>query len=72
MCNVSDDLKPEQKLAELVNRELDTKIDAVALRLFVRQNWARITGLAHAIHDGSGLEKAAAVTAPGGGMGRRP
>lgn len=51
MCGTPDRRKPEQKLADLMRRELDITIDPIALRLFLRGNWDRVAGLAHAIHD---------------------
>jgi len=43
-----------EKLARLMERQLDYAeghIDNVALRLFVRAYWDRISLLAHAIHE---------------------
>lgn len=51
MCDTSRaPQKPQNALAELINRELDVTVDAAALRLFIRANWGEVTTLAHAIH----------------------
>lgn len=42
---------PHQKLASLMSRELDTPINAAALRLFLKHHWSKVTVLAHAVHD---------------------
>ena len=39
------------ELAKLMERRLDYRIDPIALRLFIQAYWARVTVLAHTIHD---------------------
>lgn len=51
MCSASDVRKPEQKLSDLMKRELEVEISPVALKLFIRSYWSRVSGYAHAIHD---------------------
>lgn len=43
-----------KKLARLMESQLgypDGRIDSVALRLFIRAYWSRVSTYAHAIHD---------------------
>jgi hypothetical protein len=43
-----------EKLARLMERQLgyvDGHIDPIALRLFIRAYWSRISACAHTIHD---------------------
>lgn len=62
MCeNVYADPNPEQPLARLIERELKTKIDPIALRLFIRQYWYSISVLAHHIHE-DGMRSAGTLT----------
>lgn len=45
-----------QSLAHLIERELGYHtghIDPIALRLFIRSHWSKITTLAHTIHSES-------------------
>lgn len=51
-------VKPEQSLSELMHRELDVDIDPVALKLFIRAYWSRVSAYAHSIHE-NGQEPAA-------------
>lgn len=38
-------------LAALMNDRLDVRIDATALRLFLKVYWSRVETLAHSIHN---------------------
>lgn len=50
--NTTEDRRaPEVILAEAFDRDLGVKMDAQALRIFIRWRWDRIQKLAHAIHD---------------------
>jgi hypothetical protein len=42
--------RPHYRLADLIERELDVRVDPAALRLFLRANWESVTRLAHLIH----------------------
>lgn len=42
----------EKKLSDLIQRETGINIDPHVLRLFVKLHWARVSTLAHQIHDG--------------------
>lgn len=45
------------ELARLMERQLgyqEGRIDSVALRLFIRAYWSRVSKLAHEIHDDNG------------------
>jgi hypothetical protein len=42
---------PEDKLRDLVRKELGVYVDSKALSLFVRHNWRELTTLAHRIHE---------------------
>lgn len=43
--------KPEYELADLMGKELSLKVDPIALRLFIKAFWAKVSQCAHAIHD---------------------
>lgn len=50
-----DPIEAGKQLARLMERELGYDrghIDNVALRLFIKAYWDRVSTLAHAIHDG--------------------
>lgn len=57
MCTEGVKIRPEEaaiELARLVERQLgypEGKIDPIALRLFIRVYWSRVSHWAHAIHD---------------------
>ena len=58
MCNPStiamDARQAAKELARLMERQLgytQGHIDPVALRLFIRAYWSRVTKYAHVIHD---------------------
>ena len=40
-----------EDLSRLIEQKLDVKIDPIALRLFIRAYWARVSAFAHAIHN---------------------
>ncbi len=56
MCDrrIDADKRASETLAKLMNRELGSNIDPIALRLFILHHWLQITKLAHAIHDTGG------------------
>ena len=43
-------LSPAEKLAKLIQSEMDVSMNAKVLRLFLRANWTEVTRLAHLIH----------------------
>lgn len=59
MCEVADYKCPSAhkagaQLARLMERHLDYKeghIDAIALRLFIRAHWSKVSAFAHIIHE---------------------
>jgi hypothetical protein len=55
MCGVPiDTAKPEQKLAQLMERELfsTVSVDPQKLKLFLLAYWDTVIALAHKIHEG--------------------
>lgn len=53
MCVASPSRAPEEKLSSLMKREAGVEFNPQALRMFIRANWALVSGYAHAIHDGA-------------------
>jgi hypothetical protein len=46
----------EQKLADLMNRDLGTAVSAREVRMFVKANWRILSAYAHTIHDPAAQE----------------
>lgn len=42
---------PAERLSDLIEKETGARIEPKLLRLFLKAKWARITPLAHAVHD---------------------
>lgn len=50
--NAYDNRSAEQVLVDMIREDLGVSIDPQAWRMFIRHRWARISPLAHRIHDG--------------------
>lgn len=50
-------VKPAEKLAFLMNKDLGTSVSPRTLELFILARWARISALAHDIHDSAKAEE---------------
>lgn len=50
---------PEDKLAELMARDLGVTITPRELRMFIRANWRAVSAYAHAIHGTDGQRQTA-------------
>lgn len=47
----TDDKNAPEKLANLMHREMGVTISPALLRLFLRSHWAKVSMLAHQIHE---------------------
>ncbi len=48
---------PAEKLALLMNKDLGTSVSPRTLELFILARWARVSALAHDIHDSAKAEE---------------
>lgn len=49
-------IKAEQDLADMIARDLNVIVDPIALGLFIRLKWKRVSNLCHDIHRKDVLE----------------
>lgn len=54
MSGGSYEASPEEKLADLMNRDLGTRLQPREIRMFIRANWRKVSAYSHAIHCSEG------------------
>lgn len=47
----ADTRQPEEKLADLMARQMLVTVPPLLLRIFILDHWSKVSALAHQIHD---------------------